>query len=343
MYLWNSIVNLPMLRTARILILLLSLPIGAHGQTGERIFPFLELPVSVVAASNGGQVVSSPVADLNLVFLNPALLSPSLAGQVAFGYMNYMVDINTGSVAFSRDIDEKSRWMAGIRYVDYGTMPWTSETNELLGETSAQDLVLTGTYAWKLASNWRAGASFNLINSVLDIYTSTAVGVDLGVYYEQPGGLFSAGMSVTNLGSQLSTYDGTYESLPWDIKLGVSKKLAHAPLRFNLTARNLSQRSFSYLGNEGLSDLNLAEHIFCRLVGGVDFIPSDQVQFSLGYNYRRVRELGIEQRTFFGGFSAGMMLRFKHMLVGTSFAKYHAGGNSLLMTVSFNTSVFGIK
>src|SRR5574344_1418746 len=100
--------------------------------------------------------------------------------------MNYIADINTVSASYCRKIDEKSRWMAGIRLIDYGTMPWTSETNELLGETSAQDMVATGTYAWKLSSNWRAGGNFNLIYSVLDSYTSTALGVDLGVYYEQP-------------------------------------------------------------------------------------------------------------------------------------------------------------
>lgn len=332
-----------MFRTVRILFLVLSLPLGVFGQTGERLFSFLELPVSVVAAGNGGQVVSSPVSDLNLVYHNPAQLNPSLNGHVAFGYMNYLADINTASMSYCRNIDDKSRWMAGIRYVDYGTMPWTSETGELLGETAANDLVATGTYAWKLSSNWRAGSSVNLIYSALDEYTSTAIGVNLGVYYEKPDGLFSAGMSLVNVGSQLSAYDETYEPLPWDIRLGFSKKLAHAPLRFNLTARNLSQRSFNYLSALGDKDLNVAQHIFCRLVGGIDFVPSEQVQFSLGYNYRRVRELGIQQRTFFGGFSAGMLLQVKQMKAGASFARYHAGGNSLLMTLSFNTSVFGIK
>lgn len=332
-----------MFRTVRILFLALSLPLGVFGQTGERLYPFLELPVSVVAAANGGQVVSSPATDISMAYHNPALLGPSVAGQVAFTYMNYLADINTASASYCRDIDGKSRWMAGIRLIDYGTMPWTSETNELLGETSAQDMVATGTYAWKLSSTWRAGANINLIYSVLDVYTSTAAGVDVGVYYEKPDHLFSAGLSLTNLGSQLTSYDDTYEPLPWDIKVGISKKLAHAPLRFNVTARNLSQRSFNYLGGIGGNRLNLAEHIFCRVVGGVDFIPSEQVQFSLGYNYRRVRELGIDQRTLFGGFSAGMLLHIKQMTAGASFARYHAGGNSLLMSISFNTSVFGIK
>lgn len=332
-----------MLRTVRCLLLILSLPVCVAGQTGERLFPFMELPVSVVAAANGGQVVASPATDICLVYHNPALLGPSVTGKVGFGYMNYLADIYMVSTSYGRDIDGKSSWMAGIRYIDYGTMQRTSESNEWLGETSAQDMVATGTYAWKLSSNWRAGASFHFIYSVLDVYSSSAVGVDLGVYYEKPDKLLTVGMSVSNLGAQLTSYDEAHETLPWDVRIGISKKLAHAPLRFNVTARNLSQRSFNYLGGMGEKRLNLAEHIFCRLVGGVDLIPSDQVQFSLGYNYRRVRELAIDQRTLFGGFSAGMLLHIKQVSCGASYAKYHAGGNSLLMTLSFNTTLFGIK
>jgi hypothetical protein len=330
-----------MRRTARLLFLAMLFPCWMYAQTGERVYAFLDLPTSVVAAGNGGQVVASPVADLNLVFHNPALYSASMVDMCAFGYMNYIVDVNAGSVAYGKAINERSRWMAGIRYVDYGTMLWTSETNELLGETTAQDMVISGTYAWSLSQTWRAGGTFNLIHSVLDEYVSAAVAVDLGVYYEQPDRLFTAGLTVMHVGSQVLTYDGTYEALPWDIRLGISKKLSHAPLRFNLTAQNLSRQSLSYLTDEGANDLNWKEQLFCRLVGGVDFIPSEQVLFNLGYNYRRVRELGIEQRTTFGGFSAGMLLRYNPLTVGASFARYHAGGNSLQLTVSFNPSVIG--
>jgi len=313
-----------------------------QAQTGESVYQFLELPASVVAAANGGNVIASPVSDLNLVFHNPALLSPDQHNQLTFGYMNYIADINVGSAVFSRKINESSQWMAGVRYIDYGTMPWTSETNDLLGETTAQDLALTGAYAWKLSETWRAGGSFNLIYSVLDEYTSAAIAVDLGVYYCQPDKLFSAAMTLNHLGSQIVSYDGQYESMPWDIRLGLSKKLEHAPLRFNLTAQHLNQRSMTYLTDDGTASLKWYDQVFCRLVGGVDFVPSDQFMLSLGYNYRRVQELGIEQRTFFGGFTAGMLLRMKKMTAGASFARYHVGGNSLQMTLSFNSSVFGL-
>ncbi len=325
-----------------VLFIALMVPTLLRAQTGESVYQFLELPMSTVAASQGGQSVASPVSDLNLVFHNPALLGADLHNQFAVGYLNYIADINAGSAAYAREINANSRWMAGIRYVDYGTMPWTSPSNELLGETSAQDLALTGTYAWTLSPYWQAGGNFNLIYSVLDEYTSAAVAVDLGVYYRSPDQLTSFGMTLMHLGSQIVRYDDTYEGMPWDIRLGLSRKLEHAPLRFNVTAQHLNQRSMTYLVEDNLDNLSWSEQIFTRVIGGVDFLPSDNFMLSLGYNYRRVRELGIAQRTFFGGFSAGMMLRIKQMTAAASYARYHAGGNSLQMTLSFNASVFGL-
>lgn len=324
-----------------LLLLLLMVPVLLRAQTGESVYQFLELPYSTVAASHGGQSVASPVNDLNLVFHNPALLWAEQHNRFVVGYLNYISDINAGSLAFARSINGNSRWMVGLRYVDYGTMPWTSASNELLGETSAQDLALTGTYAWMLSPHWQAGGNFNLIYSVLDEYTSMGVAVDLGVYYRSPDKLTTAGMTLMHLGSQVVRYDDTYEGMPWDIRLGLSRKLEHAPLRFNVTAQHLNHRSMTFLNEDRLVDLTWAEHIFTRIIGGVDFLPSDHFMFSLGYNYRRVRELGIAQRTFFGGFSAGMMLNIRQMMAAASFARYHAGGSSLQMTLSFNTSVFG--
>ncbi|MDP4276856.1 MAG: type IX secretion system protein PorQ [Bacteroidota bacterium] len=328
-----------------LLCLLIGLfPCLLQAQTGDRVYQFLDLPVSVIAAGNGGNSVSSPVPDLNLTFNNPALLSPETHNQLAVGYLNYISDINAGSVAYSRKINDRSQWMAGIRYVDYGSMPWTSETNELLGETMAQDLAVTGTYSWMLSQYVRAGSNINLIYSVLDEYTSVAVGVDLGLYYCHPNQLFSAGLTVNNLGSQIVSYDGQYESMPWDVRGGVSYKLAHAPFRLNFMLQNLSQKSTSFLAEEETTtnSNNVAGQFFKHALLGVDFLPSDQFQLSLGYNYRRVSELGIAQRTFFGGFSAGMLLRMKKLTAGASYAKYHVGGSSLQMTLALNASMFGL-
>jgi len=318
-----------------------------YAQTGESVYQFLELPVSSIAAGSGGNSVSSPESDLNLTFHNPALLSSEMHNQLELGYMNYISDINAGSFAYSRKINDRSQWMAGVRYVDYGSMPWTSEQDEILGTTYAKDLALTGAYSWMLAERWRAGSSISLIYSVLDEYVSAAISVDLGVFYNDPEHFFSAGLTLKHLGSQIVSYNDQYESMPWDIRLGISKKLAYAPFRFNLTAQHLNQRAFTFLDdstvvNKATGFGKFADNVFSRVIAGVDFIPSENFMLNLGYNYRRSSQLGINQRTFFGGFSAGVMLRVKQVKAGASFARYHIGGSSLQMTISFNSSIFGI-
>lgn len=339
-----------MLRTIFAFLSFLYFSFYVSAQSGEAVYQFLELPVSTLAASSGGNNLSSPDADINMVFHNPALLSESMPGNFEIGYMRYMSEINTGSLAYSGKINDVSQWMAGVRYIDYGTMLWTSETDEILGTTMAKDLALTGVYSWKLSEKWRAGSSISLIYSVLDEYTSAAIAVDLGVFYNNPEKFFTAGMTIKHLGSQIVSYDGNYESMPWDIRMGITKKLTHAPFRFNLTMQNLNKRSFTYISLNQLESeteekkgfSKFADNVFSRLVGGIDFLPGENFILSLGYNYRRASQLGIQQRTFFGGFSAGMLLKFNKVTAGASFARYHAGGGSLQMSLTMNSQVFGL-
>jgi Type IX secretion system protein PorV len=327
---------------------LLLLPLSLSAQSGDNVYEFLKVPFSVSAAGVGGNSVSSMVEDLNMCFHNPAILSTAMDNDFSVGYMHYVSDINIGSAAYSRKINERSAWMAGVRYVDYGSMLWTTPENEILGNTYAKDLALTGGYSWLLSEHFRAGSTLNLIYSALDEYSSAAIAVDLGVYYFDPEGNLSAGFVIKNVGSQIMAYDQTYESMPWDIQFGVSKRLAHAPIRLTLTAQNLTSWKLPYTAEVEASTTgtvkkeDFVETLFKHLLIGVEFIPSDNFLVSLGYNYRRVSELGITQRTSFGGFTTGFSMKVKSVRVGASYAKYHVAGSSLQMTLGMNMSKFGL-
>lgn len=317
-------------------------------QSGEVLYPFLNVPVSVSASGVGGNSVSSQESDLNLVFHNPAILSTEMSNGVEVGYMNYISDIQLGSAAFTRKINDRSAWMAGIRYINYGEMLWTNPQDEVLGTTYAGDLALTGAYSWKLSEHWRAGGSLNLLYSVMDEFTSVGLAVDLGLYYHNPATLFSAGLVLKNMGAEVVAYDQTYEKMPWDVQFGLSKKFAHAPLRFTMTVQNLTKLSTSYLaevtntdGTASTGD-NLAQKLFKHTLLGVEFVPSENFLLSLGYNYRRQSELAIAQRTAFSGFTAGFSLKVKNARVGASFAKYHAAGSSLQLTYGMDLSKVGL-
>lgn len=321
---------------------------SVRAQSGEVLYPFLNVPVSVSASGVGGNSVSSQEKDLNLVFHNPAILSTEMSNGVEVGYMNYISDIQLGSAAFTRKINDRSAWMAGIRYINYGEMLWTTPENDILGTTYAGDLALTGAYSWKLSEYWRAGGSLNLIYSVMDEFTSVGIGADLGLYYNNPANYLSAGFVLKNMGAEVVAYDETYEKMPWDVQFGLSKKFAHAPLRFTLTVQNLTKLTTSYLAEASaingsiVNKDNLAKQIFKHTLFGVEFVPSENFLLSLGYNYRRFAELAIAQRTAFAGFTAGFSMKVKNARVGASFAKYHASGSSLQLTYGMDLSKVGL-
>jgi len=309
-------------------------------QSGDDVYQFLNIPASVSAAGVGGNSVSSAEKDLNLTFHNPAILSTDMNNELSVGYMRYISDINIGTVAYAHKLNERSILMLGIRYVDYGSMLWTTPEDEILGNTYAQDFAVTGTYSFMLSEKWRAGANLSLINSALDEYNSVAIAADLGLYYKDPIRNFSAGFVLKSLGSQIVSYDETYEKMPFDVQFGVSIKLAHAPIRFTLTAQNLAEIDLDYLRGDSTTNDPLIDKFFKHIIGGVEFIPSENFLLSLGYNYRRNAELNINQRTSLGGFTAGFSMKVKKIRVGASFAKYHMSGSTLQMTLSTNLSKF---
>ncbi len=335
-------------RTFLVGILLLLTSGLVCAQSGEVLYPFLNVPVSVSASGVGGNSVSSQEQDLNMVFHNPAILSTEMSNGIAVGYMNYISDIQLGSAAFTRKINDRSAWMAGIRYINYGEMLWTNAQDDILGTTYAGDLALTGAYSWQLSQYWRAGGSLSMIYSVMDQYTSVGLGVDLGLFYHNPRTYFSAGFVLKNMGAEVVAYDETYEKMPWDVQFGLSKKFAHAPFRLTMTVQNLTKLSTSYLAEventDGTTQTgdNLAQQIFKHTLFGFEFVPSENFLLSLGYNYRRQSELAIDQRTAFSGFTAGFSMRVKNARVGASFAKYHAAGSTLQLTYGMDLSKIGL-
>lgn len=311
-------------------------------QAGDGVYRFLTLPVSSTAAGLGGTVLSSPENDLNLSLHNPAALSQEMHNQLALGYMNYLADIHLGTAAYARKINERSSWMAALRYVDYGQL--TSAGDNLpTGEFFAKDMAISGAYAFMLASRWRAGANMHLVYSVLDQYTSLGMAIDLGIQYANPEQKIWAGFAIKNLGSQFKPYEESYEALPWDIQLGITKGLLHAPFRFTLTAWGFNAWSYPYIdGGSGLAVNNdkFIEKVFKHFLIGLEFVPSDNFQLSLGYNVRRKSELSLDQRTILTGFTAGFSMSVRKLRIGASFAQYHIAGNSLQMTLSTDLDIF---
>lgn len=318
------------------------------GQRAEKGFSFLSLPNSAQVAALGSANVSMNSDEISIAFENPSLLNPdNHHQQLSLNYTNYAADINMGSVLYGQLTGRRGAWAAGVVYVDYGTFRETSAENVLLGEFSARDLSFQGSYSYQLTDRIRAGATGKMLYSGYERYSAWGLAVDLGLSYVNAEKNFSAGLVFKNLGGQLKNFDNDYEGLPWDIQLGISHKMRHAPFRFHVTAWQLNQWDMSIyrqkesgvLGEE-LEDpkrdnffLTLAKH----MVFGIDFVPTQNFYLSVGFNPKAQADFALQNKKGVYGFSFGTGLRLKQFQVGmTYFQRNPGGGNFMLgLTTSF--------
>ena len=336
----------------------------ANAQAGRGVYAFLDLPTSSRTAALGGSNVSIFDHDVNFVFQNPALLRVQTDKVIGLNYSNYLADINYGSAVYGMNFG-KNYLAFGAQYMNYGKFLEKTETNTNPGggddETffSAQDLALYASYARPLGKGFTAGATFKPIFSHFETYTSFGFAFDLGASYLSPNKLFSAGLVFRNIGTQLKGYysdeEGQhYEPLDFDIQLGLSQKLKHAPIRFTLTLHDLNRWNLQYQStNQPVSSLTngdgeeqsrkqpgFFDMAFRHAIIGVDFLPGENVYVTVAYNHRRHQELSIDGVRSLAGFSFGAGIKVYKFHVGFSMTQFQTGLNAYMFTLSTSLNEF---
>src|SRR5210317_335835 len=100
---------------------------------GESTYSFLGLTNSARVAALGGESVSLMDNDINLVFHNPALLSPGMHNNLNLNYINYFAGVNFGYASYAFHKEDIGSFAAGMHYVNYGTFDRTDEFGENQG------------------------------------------------------------------------------------------------------------------------------------------------------------------------------------------------------------------
>lgn len=324
-------------------MLLLMVAFTAEAQVGDEVFGFLRYPSSARANALGGDAVALIERDPSLALHNPGLLGGETDGMINLNYMNYISDINVGSVMFSKAFKERGAWAIGATYINYGDIRRTLPEGTIVGTTSANDVGITGIYAYDFSDRWRGGLALKFLYSSFADFSSVGLCADAGLsYYNEEKG-FSAGIVLKNLGGQLKAYNEERASLPWDIQIGITRKMAHAPLRFSLTALYLNRWKFAYEedGKESAEDSfgkTLAKHFTM----GVDFIPSENFWIGVGFNPKRSMDMRLQSGNKLGGFSAGAGIKVRMFDVGVSLAQYHPSAMSMMLSISTTFAEFGL-
>ena len=319
-------------------------------QNSDAAFKFLTLSTSSHVNALGGNNISIIEKDVSLIYQNPALLGPELDKQLNLNYTSYMDGIKLGSVAFGKKLSNRSAWGIGMHYLDYGKFLETTPDNSVIGEFSAQDLSLSGFYSYDFSEHLRGGFAIKSIYSSYLEFTSFALGVDLGLNYYNVDDGFSGSLVFKNLGGQLVKYHETYERMPWDIQIGFSQRLEHAPIRISVTAQHLNKWNLrdhavyetNFNGEVIEKEDGFGKTLLKHFIFGVDLLPTDNVYVALGYNYKRKEDLSLLEKRGLTGFTAGAGVKVNSFRAGFSVSQMHVGALSYSFSVSTNLGAFNL-
>lgn len=265
-------------------------------------YNFLRLDVDARSSSMAGSFIAAE-NDVNTLFYNPAGIATLKNSQVSAGFFKYLLDINSGNAAFAMKYKDYGYFSAGIRYINYGSFDKYDENFNNIGTFSANDLAFSLGYANEYEGKLFYGANAKIIYSNIDEYTSTGLALDLGLMYKIQEFDANIGISLLNLGTQVSSYLDTKENLPLELKFGGSKKLEYLPLTFNFSFNNLAEETDDFIDR------------FKNFSLGGEFILSDYFNLRLGYNNQQRQNLKTGSSIGIGGFSAGIGFKYEE--------KYH--------------------
>lgn len=325
---------------------------------GQHVFQFLSLPVSARVTGLGGAQVAVQDDDPVFAAANPAALNPMMNGHLAFNHNFFLTDIQHGYAAYAHHLDKLGFTVQGaLQYMKYGDMKRADEFGNIQGDVKAGETAFTLGAARKLTERFSLGLNLRLGVSTLDIYQATALVADAGLMYADTARRLTMGLVIRNAGTQMATYNGVREPLPFDVQIGITKRLKHLPFRFGIVAHHLHDWDIRYndpnaqddevlfFGEDQPEENKLSagiDNFFRHLIFNGEFLLGKNEGFRLrvGYNHLRKRELTVRNYRSLAGFSGGVGVKIKRFRVDFGYASYHLAGGVVHLGVGTNLRDF---
>lgn len=314
---------------------------------GEQIYSFLNVPTSARQAALGGEVLTL-YDDVNQAVWNPSVINRGLDNQLAVNYLNFLADINYGSVSYAHMF---TRRMGAIHvnatYVNYGKFIGADEEGTETGKFSAGDFAFSLGYAYRLPkTKVYAGANLKFIQSKLENYTSNGMAFDFGLTYFDDTKPYIISAVVRNMGYQFNVFDEKREKLPLEIAIGASYRLTNVPLTWHININHLqkwkiavpnpSNSNTTLDGQSTPESISFFDNAMRHFTLGAEFFPDAGFNVRLGYNFRRAKELSLTERRTFAGITAGFGLKMGRFKFNYAFTKYHPVSNTSTFSIDID-------
>jgi len=272
-------------------------------------YSFLHNDISARAAGMNGSFVSM-TDDPNILFYNPGALTTLKQSRGSAGFLKHLLDVNGGYVSYARSVDGIGTVGGGIVYLDYGSFTQTDESMNILGNFTARDLAFVVGAGHSLDDVTSVGLNVKFLYSSISEFSSAALAFDAGVLYQIPAENITIGASILTAGTQLKSYNGIKESLPLDVKIGITKRPAHLPVLLNLNLHRLTEQRDKFLDH------------FSAFSFGAEFVMSESVRLRAGYNNQQRKDLKLGTGAGLAGMSLGGGILIGEYILDYSFNSY---------------------
>jgi hypothetical protein len=306
-----------------IILTVLSSNLKSYSQSG-RIFDFLHNDASARSAAMGGATLTV-IDDPTMLHYNPALINTIISQQVSFCFFKHLLDINSGTLFYGNNFEGIGKLGAGVNYTNYGSFKRIDKNGVIQGDFGANDLAFTIGYGTYLNDEISVGLSSKLIFSNIDNYSTSAIALDGGLFYQDTLRRLQVGVSILNLGTQLSKINDKSEDLPIDLRVGVSHQLKGLPLFVALNFTRLLDNNDEFFNR--FSYFNI----------GGEFKISNPIRLRFGYNNKVRSDVSFGESKELAGFSGGFGLIIQEYRIDYGFNSFSRLGS--LHRISINVKL----
>ena len=334
------------------LCILFLLPVCAIAQTGGGgVYSFLNNNASARIAAMGGNMLAIDDNDLTIAIMNPSLINSAMNNTFALNYTDLYSDIKSGFAAYSHTFKKAGSYTLGMQFVNYGNFTETNDNGDQLGSFSAGEYVASIGWGRRLDSAFSIGANLKFVYSSFDIYNSYGIVADIAATYHSKNNT-TISLLVRNAGRELKSYESGYEqTIPVEVQIGISRKLEHLPLRYNILLHDLQRWNLRYddpsktnadpLTGEPVKQdkfMNMLDEGLRHIILGIELMPVNHFVLRLGYNPQLRKEMKLDSKASTVGFSWGFGVRIKKICIDYARSTWHLNGSTNYFTISANLS-----
>ncbi len=324
---------------------------------GDNTYEFLNLPVSARETAMGSNLITIMDNDINLAYRNPASINSKLDKDVSFNTAIHFSGLTAGYAGLAKTHKNIGTLNYGIQFISYGAFQQTNPDGTKTGSVfQASEYALNAGWGQNYNEYLSYGINAKLITSFLESYFSLGAAIDIaGTYHNKESDLVVTGI-IKNIGTQIKAYTPeNKEELPFEIQMGVSKKLEHLPFRFSIVAHNMHifniryddpnivQQSSLFLSDTSQSAKEkkyIGDKILRHFIFGGELLLGQNLSIRIGYNHLKRREMTIESRNALTGFSWGFGMKIKKIRIEYGSASYHFARGFNHLSISSNLNEF---